>query len=116
SHSAGKKPALGRMDIVDRNGQLLATNLQTSSIYANPKLIKDPADSARKLSRVFPDLAYENLRHQLASGKNFVWVKRNITPNEQFEVMKLGIPGVEFQQEERRVYPHRELLAHVIGY
>ncbi|MBI1274611.1 penicillin-binding protein 2 [bacterium] len=116
ANSKDHKPILGRMDIVDRNGQLLATNLQTSSVYADAKLIKDAADTAQKLNKVFPDVPYEHLRHQLASGKSFVWIKRNITPNEQFEVMKLGIPGVEFQQEERRVYPHRELLAHVIGY
>ena len=104
-----------RGNILDRNGHILATSLITSSIYANPKKILNPQEAAHKLSSLFTNLSYDSLYKKLSSSKSFVWIKRTITPHEQQEVNKLGIPGVYFQREEKRVYPHHKLTAHVVG-
>jgi cell division protein FtsI (penicillin-binding protein 3) len=109
-------PAPVRADIVDRNGKLLAATLDSPSVYANPKQILDPAAATRKLLKVFPNLDSAELYTKLTSGKSFVYIKRRLTPKEQYEVNQLGIAGVQFQHEERRVYPDGTLTAHVVGY
>ncbi|HEX3524777.1 MAG TPA: penicillin-binding transpeptidase domain-containing protein, partial [Stellaceae bacterium] len=109
-------PAPARADIIDRNGRLLATTLDSPSVYANPKQILDPADATRKLVKAFPSLKTLEVYAKLTSGKSFVYLKRHLTPHEQYEVNQLGIPGVQFQHEERRIYPDGTLTAHVVGY
>ena len=109
-------PAPARADIVDRNGRLLATTLDSPSVYANPKLILDAADATRKLVHLFPSLNSAEVYAKLTSGKSFVYIKRHLLPREQYEVNQLGIPGVQFEHEERRVYPDGTLTAHVVGY
>jgi cell division protein FtsI (penicillin-binding protein 3) len=109
-------PEPARADIVDRNGKLLAATLDSPSVYANPKQILDAADATRKLVKVFPSLRSADVYAKLTSGKSFVYIKRHLTPREQYEVNQLGIPGVQFQHEERRVYPDGDLTAHVVGY
>ncbi|MFL5270008.1 MAG: peptidoglycan D,D-transpeptidase FtsI family protein [Stellaceae bacterium] len=109
-------PTPARADIVDRNGKLLAATLDSPSVYANPKQILDPAAATRKLVRAFPSLDAAELYAKLTSGKSFVYIKRHLTPKEQYEVNQLGIAGVQFQHEERRVYPDGTLTAHVVGY
>jgi cell division protein FtsI (penicillin-binding protein 3) len=109
-------PAPSRADIIDRDGELLATTLDSPSLYANPKQIIDAAEATRKLSQVFPKLGSAEIQAKLTSGKSFVWIKRHLTPREQFDVNLLGIPGLEFEHEDRRVYPDRSLTAHVVGY
>ncbi len=105
-----------RADIVDRNGELLATSLGTASLYANPKLILDANDAAAKLAKVLPGSGERELANRLGSDKSFVWVKRNLSPRQQFAVNRLGIPGLFFQRDERRVYPHGALTAHILGF
>jgi len=109
-------PAPSHADIVDRNGNVLAATLDSPSLYANPKQIVDAADAARKLVRVFPDLRAPEVYAKLSSGKSFVWIRRHLTPVEQYDVNQLGIPGLEFEHEERRVYPDGSLTSHVVGY
>jgi cell division protein FtsI (penicillin-binding protein 3) len=105
-----------RADIVDRNGVLLATSLATGSLYANPKLILDANETAAKLTRVLPGLNEKEVAGKLSSERSFVWLRRNLTPKEQYAVNRLGIPGLFFQREERRVYPHGALTAHIVGF
>lgn len=105
-----------RADILDRNGEILATHLFTGSVYANPKVIIDPKEAALKLSKLMPELHYEGLVKKLSSDKGFVWIVRHIPPRLQHEVNRLGIPGVYLQKDERRVYPYGNLVSHVLGY
>lgn len=105
-----------RADIVDRNGVLLATNLETASVYADPKRVIDPVDAARKLARVLPGLSQTDLEAKLTSSRRFVWIRRKLTPKELWKVNALGIPGVSFQMEEERLYPKGRLAAHVLGH
>jgi cell division protein FtsI (penicillin-binding protein 3) len=108
--------ATGRADIVDRNGVLLATSLRAASLYADPTEIIDPAAAAAQLTGVLTDLKPAHIAAKLVQPKRFVWIKRHLTPAETFAVNRLGIPGLHFQTEERRVYPHGALAAHVTGF
>ena len=114
--SARRAVMVNRMAITDRNGVLLATNLRTASLYANPRDVPDPRSAAARLVRVLPDLGQAVLERRLASNKSFVWLKRNLTPREQDAVNRLGIPGLNFQSEDRRIYPLGRLAAHVTGF
>lgn len=105
-----------RADIIDRNGVLLATDLPTNSLYADARVVKDPVTAADKLLKVLPDLDRDTLIRHLSSKRAFVWLRRNLTPDQQYAVNALGIPGLDFQREERRVYPQGRLFSHVIGF
>lgn len=105
-----------RADIVDRNGIVLATDLVAASLYANPRKVLDPAAAAKKLATIFPDLSRGGLEATLADPTPFVWIKRKLTPAQQDAVNRLGIPGLGFEDEIKRVYPQQNLLAHVLGF
>jgi len=105
-----------RADIVDRNGELLATSLKTFSLYANARVVLDTKEVADKLIQALPELNHKEILQRLQSGKGFIWLARHLTPQKQAEVIRLGLPGIYFQQDERRVYPHGELCSHVLGY
>jgi len=106
-----------RADILDRNGEILATHLVTGSVYANPKVIINAEEAAAKLSGLLPELDYKTILKKLKSEKQgFVWIVRHISPKLQQAVNHLGIPGVYLQRDERRVYPYGALVSHVLGY
>jgi cell division protein FtsI (penicillin-binding protein 3) len=109
-------PTLGRADIVDRHGKLLASTLDSPSLYANPRQILDAADAAQKLAATLPGLDRATVYAKLTSGKGFVWIMRHLTPDQAYAVNQLGLPGLQFQHEERRVYPYGALLSHVVGF
>lgn len=109
------EPVLQRGDIVDRNGVLIATSLMTASVFANPKEIRDIDDAAHRLGLVLA-MDEKQLLTRMKSGKNFVWVKRNLVPKDQAAVNALGIPGLYFLPEERRVYPYGNMISHALGY
>lgn len=105
-----------RGDILDRDGRLLATSLKTASLYADPKYIQDVPEAARKLVSVFPNLNYDDILQKMSGKRRFVWIKRNLTPKQIYAANRLGIPGVDFLDETRRVYPYGPLASHVVGY
>jgi cell division protein FtsI (penicillin-binding protein 3) len=109
-------PPLARADIVDRNGQLLATTLNTPSLYADTRHVPDAREATRAILSVLPQLNEADVYAKLTSGKSFVWIKRRLTPTQQYQVNRLGIPGLQFVNEERRVYPFGDLASHVIGF
>ncbi len=113
---AGGRVRFGRRDIVDRNGVLLATNLPTASLFANPGKVLDAEDTAAKAAAVLPGVNRDELLRKLTSARRFVWIKRNLTPRQQHSINRLGLPGVAFQRAERRVYPLGPLFAHVVGF
>ena len=107
--------SMGRADIVDRNGILLATSLPTVAMHANPTEILDPGEAASQLVTVFPDMKKADLQSRLSMERSFVYLRRNLTPQQQYMVNALGIPGVYFEKSERRVYPQGSLVSHVVG-
>jgi cell division protein FtsI (penicillin-binding protein 3) len=105
-----------RADIVDRNGVVLATSLTTASLYANPSQVQEPDETAQMLNSVLPDLNIASTAAKLDTDRGFVWLKRNLTPRQQQAVNRLGLPGIYFQAETKRVYPQGNLTAHLVGY
>ena len=105
-----------RADIVDRNGHVLATSIATASLFADPQKILDAPDSARQLASLFPDVTYGEFLQKLQGKNRFVWLRRHLTPRQQYDVTQLGIPGVGFEPDERRLYPQGSEVAQVIGY
>ncbi|HJO71808.1 MAG: penicillin-binding protein 2 [Rhodospirillales bacterium] len=117
ARSAVVQPTVaGRADIIDRNGVILATSLPTASLFANPREILDRHAAADKLVSVLPDLDRDEVVAKLGSPSGFVWLRRNLTPTQQYAVNRLGIPGLRFHRAERRVYPHGRQAAHVLGF
>jgi cell division protein FtsI (penicillin-binding protein 3) len=104
-----------RRDIVDRNGEVMATDIITASLYADARKVQDPQETARLLVSVFPALDRAALEAKLSSDRAFVWLKRDMTPREQVAVHNLGQPGLAFQREQKRVYPHGHMASHVLG-
>ena len=108
--------ATARPDIQDRNGEVLATDVVTPSLFAAPRRIIDADEASELLTAVMPDLAGTDLRERLASKRGFVWLKREISAKQQLEVHKLGVPGLGFLNETKRVYPKGVEASHVIGH
>ena len=105
-----------RPDLLDRNGAVLATDVKTMSVFAEPNRIIDVDEAVELITAVLPDVDAKQLRERLASKKGFIWVKRQITPKEQAEIFHLGLPGVGFLPENKRIYPNGPIGAHVIGF
>lgn len=104
-----------RAEIVDRHGMLLATDLTMASLYADPTIVPDKEYTALKLAEIFPELDMDAIYSDLQRQGRFVWIKRNLHPQEQDAVLDLGIPGLAFKNERKRAYPHGRSLAHVVG-
>ncbi len=113
--SAGEAIVATRADITDRHGRLLATNLDTHSLYAQPPHMVDPAKAARALAEIFPDLEAEALHRRFTDGRKFLWIKRKISPEQMQAVHDIGEPGLLFGPREMRLYPNGQLAAHVLG-
>ncbi len=104
-----------RADIVDRRGRVLATNLVTHALYAQPQMMVDPARAARGLALIFPDLKEEDLVKDFTSARKFLWIKKKISPEQMQLVHEIGDPGLLFGPREMRLYPNGALAAHVLG-
>jgi cell division protein FtsI (penicillin-binding protein 3) len=115
SRSATETPSRHRAAIVDRNGVLVATNLPTVDLFADAQKVLDPKVAADRLVAVLPDLKYDEVLRKLSSGGRFVYLRRHLTPAEHAAVNALGIPGVNFDDSERRTYPQGSLFSHVVG-
>jgi len=107
--------AAQRSDITDRDGVVLATNLVTASLYAQPPLMIDPARAARELAKIFPDLDADRLAARLTDGRRFMWIRRTISPEQRQLVHDLGEPGLLFGPRETRLYPNGAVASHLLG-
>lgn len=105
-----------RANIVDRNGEILATDLETASLYANPRRLLDAEKAASAVVAVLPGLEYKAVLEKLRSDRGFVWLQRHLTPQQQQALLEHGIPGLDFIDEYARVYPQGPLGAHLLGY
>lgn len=108
--------SFARPDIVDRNGRLLATDLEVPSLYADPGLVLDRDEVAEKLARVLPELDETEVRRLLADrSRRFVWLRRGLSPSLAQAVHDLGLPGLSFRRELKRAYPAGGLAGHALG-
>lgn len=114
---SGRLSDWSRADITDRNGELLATSVVSWSLWANPRLVWDGAAAAGRLAELFPDLDRGVLERRLSDQRReFVWVKRGLTPRQREQVMALGVEGLDFREETRRAYPRGVLAGQLLGY
>lgn len=115
SAASGATISASRADLTDRNGRVLATNLLTYSLYAQPKDMVDPARVATALAKIFPDLKANELLARLTDGRSFMWIRRKLSPEQMQAVHDIGDPGLLFGPRELRLYPNGRLAAHVLG-
>ncbi len=107
--------ATARPDILDRNGEILATDVRVPSLYAEPRRLIDVDEAVELLSADLPDLNTKELRERLSSKRGFVWLKRDITPEQQREIYRQGLPGIGFLKENKRDYPNGAEVSHLLG-
>lgn len=112
------QPAIStaRPAILDRHGVMMASDVRMVSVFADPRKVLDKDEAAELINAVFPDLDGTELREKFGRKAGFVWIKREITPRQQAEIYRLGLPGVGFLPENKRVYPNGAVGAHVLGF
>jgi cell division protein FtsI (penicillin-binding protein 3) len=116
-HAALGATPVARADIVDRNGVLLATTVRAFTLTATPERVWNARETAAALSRLFPDLDRDATVRRLSDrSHDLVFLRRGLTPNQREAVLSLGLTGVGFAPEERRVYPQGTLAAHALGF
>ena len=104
-----------RADLVDRNGAMLAADLLHYGLYVDPREIWDADEVRRALRAALPDINRQRLEKVLR-GERRGFVIAGLTPEQRARVHALGLPGVSFEPEERRVYPLGRTAAHLIGF
>lgn len=105
-----------RPDVLDRNGEVLATDINTVSLYAEPRRIVDADEVVEKLATVLPNLDWGDTHKKLRSASAFQWLRRQLTPRQQSDILALGIPGIGFRPEKRRFYPGGPTASHIVGH
>lgn len=115
AQASGASIIASRADIVDRQGRILATNMETFSLYAHPQQMVDPIRTAAELVKIFPELNEDRLREDFTSKRKFLWVRKKLSPEQKQRVHDIGEPGLLFGPREMRLYPNGALAAHVLG-
>lgn len=105
-----------RPDLLDRNGEVLATDVKTFSMFAEPRRVIDADEVVDGLAKVFPELDSDRIRKRMDSKRGFMWLKREITQDEQRRIHRMGLPGVGFVNENRRFYPGHQTASHILGH
>jgi cell division protein FtsI (penicillin-binding protein 3) len=113
---SGDAIATARPDILDRNGEVLATDVRVPSLYAEPRRLIDVDEAAELLTADLPDVDAPEMRERLSSKRGFVWLKRDITPDQQREIYRQGLPGIGFLNENKRDYPNGAEVSHLLGH
>lgn len=113
--AGGSEITAQRSDILDRNGRILATNMQTYSLYAQPRDMVDPVHAATELAAIFPDMDAKALERRFTDGRSFLWVRKVLSPEQMQKVHEIGDPGLYFGPREMRLYPNGTLASHVLG-
>ncbi len=102
--------------VTDRYGEPLAISTPVESIWASPPDVVISDEQSRRLA-VLLKIKHGDLKKKLAnSGREFVYLKRRMPPEQAAQVMQLNVPGVFMQREYRRYYPAGEVTAHVVGF
>ncbi|MDH4229890.1 MAG: penicillin-binding protein 2 [Nitrospirota bacterium] len=104
-----------RGTITDRNGVILAKNMDTPSITANPASITDLSATARSLAQVLP-VSRHAIEKSLGGGRHFAWIYRHADPTLAKRVAALDLPGIHQVPESRRFYPQGKMMGHILGF
>ena len=115
SQRAGASIIAQRADIVDRRGRILATNMETHSLYVETAHLVDAQGTAQALAQVFPDLDADRLFKAFSGKRKFLWIKKKLSPEQMQAAHDIGDPGLRFGPREMRLYPNGNLAAHILG-
>ena len=116
-HLRVEKISAHRGTITDRNGEPLAISTPVDSIWANPKELAPAVDDVPQLARVLGVDSQQLIRRITRSmDKEFLYLKRRLSPEKAKEVLALKLPGINVQREYRRYYPAGEVAGHLIGF
>lgn len=105
-----------RGSIYDRHNNVLADSIQTPSVYAAPREVRQPGITAQKVAGIFPSLSQSRLEQQLASKTSFIWLARQVSPEKASALEALKLPGIHIRKETRRIYPQGVMAGPTIGY
>jgi len=103
-----------RRDVVDRNGIILARNINIYSAGVRPKLIKNKKKFLLKIKLIFPELDIKNIENKINNNK-FFYLKKRLTPEEKDKLWLLGNKAFVFESKPFRIYPQKNLFSHVLG-
>jgi len=103
-----------RKDIVDRNGIILARNVEIFSAGVRPKLVNDKKKLLINLRLIFPKLNIKKINKEL-NGKKFFYIKKKLTEKEKTKLWLLGDKSIVFEKKQFRIYPQKNLLSHILG-
>ncbi len=106
--------SIERGDIVDRNGIILARNIDIYSAGVRPKMVNDKKKLLINLKIIFPGLDTKKIKEKLNNNK-FFYIKKRLTENEKTKLWLLGNKGIVFEKKQFRIYPQKNLLSHVLG-
>lgn len=111
------KIAAHRGAITDRNGEPLAVSTPVDSVWVNPQELNDNIDQLPRLAKALKDEP-QSLARRITSNldREFLYLVRNMPPEQAEHIKALGIPGVYLLREYRRYYPAGEVAAHVVGF
>jgi len=116
-HLRTEKISAHRGTISDRNGEPLAISTPVDSVWANPRELAPAVDSVPKLARILGlDSQLLIRRITRSMDKEFLYLKRHLSPDQAAKVMALKLPGINVQREYRRYYPAGEVVGHLIGF
>ena len=107
-----------RGNVIDRNGVIVSTDLKAKSLYISSVLVKNPKLISGELAKIFPELKSADILAKIVSKRNRNWIliKRGITPKEQEAVQALKLAGIIFEDDLVRIYPQKSILSHIVGY
>ena len=103
-----------RRDITDRNGTILARNIDIYDAGVKPKLVKDHKKFLLNLKIIFPEININQIKKKLTTGK-FFYIKRRLTEDEYTKLWLLGNKSIEFPKRQHRIYPQKNLFSHILG-
>ena len=104
-----------RGDIVDRNGKLLAVDLAHYALYIDPREVWDAKETRRALSKALPQVPAKRL-DKVVFGDHRAFLLGGLTPDQKDKIFELGLPGISFEEQERRMYPLGPTAAHLVGF
>lgn len=116
NYTSKQKDVIQRTNIVDVNGNIVATSIPFTDINVNYKHLLFPENTARELVKIFPKLKFEDIYNKLKNEKRNFTLLKKITPHQHAQVLAIGDPGLETISVKRRVYPQSNLLSHVVGF
>ena len=106
---------LKRGNIYDRNGLILAATINSKSLYAQANLINDINILSKKLEKIL-NINEAIIKNKLSSKKNFIYLKRNISPLEHQKIIDLGEVHLKFEDHKKRIYPYKNNASHIVGF